>query len=102
MTYFSFQPIQPCISEKEPFIQLADLFVGMSVYSWKASAIYCEWLLDKSSEHLGKADKYRCQILDNFYQGCINANLSISFIENGKGFFTPSFTHKININLYQS
>jgi hypothetical protein len=80
--------ITPCHSDAEPLIQVADLFVGMGLYSRSAYDTYERWLCFTPAERgtgdrlpglaLSASDRVRCHILDQFYTRCTLLGLGVS------------------------
>jgi hypothetical protein len=80
--------IAPRRSEDEPFIQLADLFAGLGVFSRGSYAAYEKWLCYPPAERasdlrhptlpFSTAERVRCALLDDFYTASKFAWLGIS------------------------
>jgi hypothetical protein len=76
--------VAPARSEAEPLIQVADLFVGLSAYSRAAYDTYERWLAASSDTRLvlSASDRYRCQLLDDFFTLCKLRDLHVSLRTN--------------------
>lgn len=108
---FGIALIEPRDSKKEPFIQLADLFAGLAVYSYLRYDYYDEWkngntcqtkLFDMGSNtqiKLSAADKERCGILGYFNGLCKKKKLGVS-LKSRKGLATPNPNNQINFWIY--
>lgn len=74
--------ITPCVSHEEPFVQIADLFAGIAVFSRAGYDTYERWLCSPDEHHdepageqeppvrLSSSLRQRCLILDEFYTKC--------------------------------
>lgn len=74
--------IAPLISRDEPFVQLADLFAGLAVFSYDSYEDYEQWLCapndnndapageQHTQKRLSGSLRQRCVILDGFYTEC--------------------------------
>lgn len=106
---FRIETVSPCKSEKEPLVQLADLFVGLAVYSrsfynrfesWELSNKKGELLFPVDQEQLlklSKSDIERCCVLSEFNEKCKNKKLGVS-LKTNKGLKT--FDAKMPINFW--
>lgn len=107
---FNIENIIPVRSEDEPFIQLADLFTGMAVFSRNKYDSFCKWeskesgqqsLLDENNnQEFSRADIERFRILYYFNKLCKNHKLHVSLREKkGLSCFNPKYP--FNFWLYQ-
>lgn len=104
--------ISPKRSHDEPLIQLADLFVGMAVYSRDDYQKCMEWLkqLDCKSDLFGRepnpeiafasADRERLRFLCEFDKKCKSNKMSIS-LKSSKGLQTRSPSSPLNFWFYK-
>ncbi len=78
------ESVAPSRSDAEPLIQVADLFVGLAAYSRDAYDTYERWLSAPSETRraLSASDRYRCQLLDDFFTFCKLRNLHVSLRTN--------------------
>lgn len=109
---FNIEKIIPCDSKKEPFIQLADLYVGIAIYSRMGYAKYYHWLQSHSGQptlfneemgdtiKLSRADKERCSLIYEFDRLCKDNKLGVSFGTFG-GFRTLNPRNPINFWWYE-
>jgi len=109
---FGIRRIEPKDSKDEPFIQLADLFAGIAVYSrskydyfekWKDHGTRQTRLFEENPESciiLSKADEERCLILNYFNNNCKRKKLGVSLKMN-KGLKTLDPTKPINFWWYE-
>jgi hypothetical protein len=86
--------IVPLVSRDEPFVQLADLFAGLAVFSRDGYDDYEQWLnapgenhYEPTGEqhapaHLSSSLRQRCLILDGFYTECKLRNARVSLRTN--------------------
>jgi hypothetical protein len=82
--------ITPSQSQDEPLIQIADLFVGLGVFSRNAYDLYEQWLCGPDEaetaptgeqmppERLSGSIRQRCLILDEFFTLCKLRGLGVS------------------------
>ena len=80
--------ITPCESDKEPLIQLADLFAGIGSYSRANYHKLCTWktqqnqgqlaLLPEQPVKLSHADKVRCEVITDLNGRCKKHRLGVS------------------------
>jgi hypothetical protein len=108
---FGITSIEPKDSKDEPFIQLADLFAGLAVYSHSRYDYYDQWknantcqtkLFEMGSSSpikLSTADKERCRVLGYFDSICKRNKLGVS-LKSNKGLTTPRPTNPINFWMY--
>lgn len=86
--------IVPCVSHDEPFVQIADLFAGLGVFSREGYDDYERWLCaphEDRDEPAGEQEppvrlsgslRQRCLILDEFYTECKLRGLPVSLRTN--------------------
>lgn len=86
--------IVPLVSRDEPFVQLADLFAGLAVFSRDGYDDYEQWLYAPGENHdepageqhaptrLSSSQRQRCVILDGFYTECKLRNAHVSLRTN--------------------
>ncbi len=104
--WFKLHSIEPVSSKTEPLVQLADLHVGMAIYSrehfrkleaWREGKI--QDVLFESSENdeikLSGADRERCQLLHEFNEGCKANRLGVS-LKSSKMLKTPNPANPVN------
>lgn len=107
VTEFSIQCIWPCRSHEHVLVQLADLIVGLAVYSRTHYLRYGRWRANQHGQgHFGfmqetdlplsKSDRERCLVLYELELRCKKAKLGISS-KTFKGL--RSLTAKISIEL---
>lgn len=109
---FSIEQIVPCKSHEEPLVQLADLFVGLAVYSRTAYGSY-EWWQSRSTQQmplfeeqreesvqLSLSDQERCQVLDGFGALCKRHKLGVS-LKTHRGLWTPDPKNPVNFWRYE-
>lgn len=74
--------LDPCRSEPEPLIQLADLFAGLAAFSRQAYATYARWLVltqaHAAQTDLSGSDRIRFRLLDDFFLACKMRGLGVS------------------------
>jgi hypothetical protein len=103
---FNVLDIHPCASDKEPIVQLADLFVGMAVYSWQCFEKYEHWQVVHSGQgalfpsilyslQLSKSDKARCLVMHEFDRKCKSHKLGVS-LKSRRGLYTYNPNNPIN------
>lgn len=95
--------LSPCRSHENLLVQVADLFAGMSVYSWSSFDKFAQWstshqpsLLALDEPALSGSDRYRCEVLDHFDRSCKNASLQVS-LKSSRGLSSRSPKSPINI-----
>jgi len=89
--------IMPARSEPQPFIQLADVFAGLAVFSRAAYDAYERWLCFRgrgqgarattTSEGVHGSQAYRFILLDEFYAACVRRLPGIS-LQTRRGLYT--------------
>lgn len=88
-TEFSIHIISPCRSHERVFVQLADLAVGLAVYSRTHHLRYEQWRNNSGGQHcfdfkkecdiqLSKSDRERCLVLCELDRQCKQAKFGIS------------------------
>lgn len=97
---FSVYDIKPQISTNNCLVQLADLFVGLGVFSRGSFDVYQKWmeknskqmnLFSQSIPNVGQSDEAKCSVLNKLLSHCKNSNLKISFnSSNGLKTFKPN------------
>lgn len=109
---FKLKNIIPSSSEKEPFIQLADLFVGLSLYSRDSYKKYMHWqninspqqtlslFTEASNIELSKADNQRCLVLSEL-DLLSRKNQPITNFKNNNGLRTLNPNEPINFWWYE-
>ncbi|MDK1119385.1 MAG: DUF3800 domain-containing protein [Anaerolineae bacterium] len=108
---FDLLSIFPCDSKQEPLVQLADLFVGMAVYSRQNYQIYEQWEQDvygqlsfphefEDTVKLSNADYERCLVLQKFDKLCKARKMGVS-LRNRSGLWTPRPNNPINFWWYE-
>lgn len=109
---FRIEIVFPCKSHEEPLIQLADLFVGLAVYSRSSYNRFESWELSNKKEELlffieqeqpielSKSDKERCCVLSEFNKKCKNKKLCVS-LKTNKGLKTFDTKRPINFWWYE-
>lgn len=86
--------ILPRVSHEEPFVQIADLFAGLAVFSREGYDDYERWLCSPPEDHdepageqdpplrLSSSLRQRCLILDEFYTECKMRGVHVSLRTN--------------------
>ena len=96
-------------STTSPFVQVADLFVGMGVFSFQQHETFLSWelthsnqmtlgLFDKRDTFTSKEDEH-CFVLHHFEKLCKHHRLQVS-IHTGNGLITKNPSKPINYWLY--
>ncbi len=98
---FQINQIVQCDSDKEPFIQLADLFVGMASYSRACYEKIRLWQKEPEAakESLSHSDLERCQIIHSLNQHCKRKRLGVSLATH-KGLRTMNPAKPLNFWWY--
>jgi len=109
---FAIDQVMPRRSHSEAFIQLADLFAGIGVYSHETYDEYERWalnnpehpilfpsLVDKASAW-GKADAHRCTLLRDFNGMCKKRKLDVS-LKTNRGLRTMHPKYPVNFWMYE-
>ena len=88
------EQILPRVSHNEPFVQLADLFAGLAVFSRDGYDDYERWLCSPGEDRdkptgeqepptrLSSSLRQRCLILDEFYTDCKLRDMHVSLRTN--------------------
>jgi len=108
---FRIERIIPCSSAEEPLVQLADLFVGLGVYSRACFDVFNRWLLangpnntlfplSESEDGLGKSDNERCRVLNEFEKALRKNKHSVS-LRKSKGLRTRNPEERVNFWWYE-
>jgi hypothetical protein len=109
---FRIVELTPRVSREESLIQLADLFVGMAVYSRARFDRYESWrqtlgpqpaLFQDQTQPatvLSAADRERCQVLEAFDQLCKKHRLGVS-LRTRRGLRTPHPRQPLNFWWYE-
>jgi hypothetical protein len=109
---FKIQQIIPTQSHLEPLVQLADLFVGIGVYSRRSFDVFREWCLVNDSEQslfplqatgnsvIGKSDCERCTVLNEFETALSKNRFKVS-LRSSKGLRTRDPAERINFWWYE-
>lgn len=107
---FNIEKIVPVKSEEETFIQLADLFSGMAVFSRNKYENFIKWKNEQSKQlglfdnsescPLTKSDIERYITLDHFNNLCKENKLYVS-LNNKKGFYCFKPKYPFNFWLYE-
>jgi len=110
--YFHIEQIIEGISAEQPLLQLADLFAGMTVFSYTKYAAYEAWMLansptqplfpvdTKSKNGSSNGDIEKFTTLKYFDQQCKSHKLGVS-LKSNRGLRTPNPANPINFWLYQ-
>lgn len=105
---FRIERIIPSRSDEEPMVQLADLFVGIGVYSRGNFDVYREWLrrndpnnslFPTDSQPLPRTDHERCRVLSDFEMALRKNKHSVS-LRSSKGLRTRNPEERINFWWY--
>ncbi|HTP07795.1 MAG TPA: DUF3800 domain-containing protein [Anaerolineae bacterium] len=107
---FRIEHIVPCESHTQPLVQVADVFAGMAVYSWRAYDTYEHWLhwnapqassltMETSGLKLSQGDHERCYILAQFDALCKQRRLGVS-LKSQRGLATRNPDRPINFWRY--
>lgn len=104
------EEIVPHSSHQHPFIQLADLFAGLAVFSRDSYSHYEEWqlahdqstgsLVSEGTNQFSNSLRERCFVLAQFDQQCKENKLSIS-LKSRKGLRTGAPNKPINFWWYE-
>jgi len=109
---FKIYKINPLSSASNPWLQIADLFAGLAIFSREHYSIYRQWqkeqekqmgqlfLFDfKQNNKISRSSRERCYVLDYFCKLCKNKKLGVS-LKTTKGLWTPDNKKPINFWLY--
>jgi uncharacterized protein DUF3800 len=96
-------------SHQEPLIQVADLFVGMAIYSRASFGVFEQWNNLRWAVHdspqgtpkLSNADRERCYVLYEFYQRCKEERLGVGLMHS-QGLRTRDPSRRLNFWWYES
>lgn len=110
-TEFSIHRIFPCRSDDYVFVQLADLMVGLAVYSRTKYLHYEQWLRNfggqqcfdfrKESEiQLSGSDRERCRVLCDLNQRCKDNKMGVS-LKSFQGLKSPKAVSALNFWWYE-
>lgn len=109
---FRIEQIIPSQSHLEPLVQLADLFVGIGVYSRTRFHIFNEWCLVKTctetlfplsvtdGSEIVKADNERCTVLREFEDRASRHKLNVS-LRSSKGLRSRNPAERMNFWWYE-
>lgn len=103
--------IKPVESHKEVFVQVADYFAGLGVYSYGHYAKYKNWENVRGGQTslfegtttpvvLSNSEKVRFLLIDSFNKDCKNRSLTVS-LDSTEGFQTRDPSKPINFWLYR-
>jgi hypothetical protein len=93
--------INPRKSHEEPFIQMADFFVGMGVYSRKKYNLYERWRINRTGQdmlfdkfnaaahRLSKGDEVRCDVVSLLSERLKKARMGVKLGCNGLITYNP-------------
>lgn len=109
---FGIEEIQEVSSDKNPLIQIADLFAGLAVFSHNKYKDYQEWLnstspqlsFPKENKDTGNpsgTSKERFCVLEEFDKMCKKRKLCVS-LKTKQGLWTPDPKNPINFWIYES
>jgi YD repeat-containing protein len=110
---FSVYKITPCESHEEPFVQMADLFAGLAVYSRQEYGVYERWHKDNAPRQVSffqepqevntfsNSEKERCSVMHELSVKCKGARLGVS-LQTHRGLRTLDPTSPINFWWYAS
>ncbi len=112
-TRFNILDICPRQSHIEPFIQLADLFVGLGVFSREHYNLIERWLVQNDTQtklfrsdddceenvSFSRSHQQRCPLVTKFYAKCKKNSLNVS-LKTFKGFKTRDPSKPINFWWY--
>ena len=102
--------ITPTASHLEPLIQLADLFVGLGVYSRECYQKYEQWhanqggqlsLFEDEPHRLSGSDRERCFVLNELDRRCKKHKLGVSLRTRGR-LATPDPARPLNFWWYEA
>ena len=109
---FGIEQIMPCQSHQEPIIQMADLLVGLAVYSRISYDRYEQWnrehtqqpslfsIHTKIAVPLSRSDHERCRVLSEFDAMCKRRKLGVS-LKTNRGLKTFDPANPINFWWYE-
>jgi hypothetical protein len=110
-TEFSIHRILPCRSHEHVFVQLADLVVGLAIYSRTHYVRYEQWhnnsggqscfeFKSESEIQLSRSDRERCKVLGDLDQRCKESKLGVS-LKSFKGLRSPKAISALNFWWYE-
>jgi len=107
---FHIEAVQEVDSKQTPLCQVADLFAGLSVFSWLKYDVYRCWQINQQKQlrlfpieqtlELSNSDQERCAILFYFNNRCKAHKLGVS-LQTKRGLWTPQPTNPINFWFYE-
>ncbi len=109
---FRIEQIAQLKSKEAPFVQLADLFAGLSIYSRSCFNRYESWKIRNTNQcglftddqatqlKLSKSDQERCLVLDEFDKKCKRHRLGVS-LETARGLKTFDHSKPLNFWWYE-
>lgn len=107
---FHLELFEPRPSHLEPFIQLADFFAGLGVYSWDSFGKYHYWCEQNSNQKsllpdtdgftLSSSDRERCIVLHELDCLCKNNKLQVA-LKSSNGLNTRNPQKPINFWFYR-
>jgi len=106
---FRIRKLEPIDSTDEPFIQVADLFAGMSVYSRECYDKYQKWLdistgqgtIFEDNNSCNSSDYNRCEVINDLCTLCRGREMTLSN-DRDQGLKTLNPYDPINFWLYES
>ena len=108
--YYQLRSIQPCRSSETPLVQLADLFVGLGVFSRTRAREFGAWrhnnpeaprLFDDAVPlEVSRADRERFQVMQELEKACKASRLGVSLKTHG-AFRIPNPSRPINFWWYE-
>jgi len=109
---FKIYKINPLSSACNPWLQIADLFAGLAVFSREHYSTYKQWQLEQEKQKgqlflfesepdtkISRSSRERCYVLDYFYKLCRSKKLGVSLNTN-KGLRTYNNKKPINFWFY--
>ena len=105
--HFNIVEIAEVSSRETILVQIADIFAGMSVFSYRQQAIYSAWERENSQQRemfpsphrkFTKKEKEHSRVLQHFLESAAKYKLGIS---NKEGLRTYNPSNPINFWLYQ-
>jgi hypothetical protein len=109
---FGIEQITPCQSHEEPLVQMADLFVGLAVYSRSSYNRYEQWQRNCSQQQmlfadempsvrLSRSDRERCCVLAELDAVCKRQKLGVS-LKTNRGLKTFNPANPVNFWPYEA
>lgn len=110
-TEFSIRKIAPCKSHEQVFVQVADLIVGLAVYSRTQYPRFEQWRANSHGQNffgflkeggvtLSRSDRERCQVLGHLDRRCKEYKMGVS-LRTFKGLRSPKAHSPLNFWWYQ-